>query len=63
MVWYHNFAAVASQIAVQPVNVTTEQCDGSNILNNINTPEINKHGTVEVKYGITLDTKQMTKVE
>ncbi len=63
MVWYHNFAAVVSQIAVQPVNVTTEQCDGSNTLNNINTPEINKQGTVEVKYGITLDTKQMTKVE
>ncbi len=26
-------------------------------------PEINKQRTVEVKYGITLDTKQMTKVK
>ncbi len=32
----------ASQIAVQPVNVTTEQRDGSNRLNSINAPEINK---------------------
>ncbi len=26
-------------------------------------PEINKQRTVEVKYGITLDTRQMTKVK
>ncbi len=32
----------ASQIAAQPVNVTTEQRDGSNRLNSINAPEINK---------------------
>ncbi len=29
----------------------------------ISAPEINKQRTVEVKYGITLDTKQMTKVK
>ncbi len=28
----------------------------------INAPEINKQRAVEVKYGITLDTKQITKV-
>ncbi len=28
----------------------------------ISAPEINKQRTVKVKYGITLDTKQMTKV-
>ncbi len=32
----------ASQIAAQPVNVTTEQHDGSNRWNSINAPEINK---------------------
>ncbi len=48
---YHNFAhfgisyaAVrsASQIAANPVNLTKEQRDGSNRLNSINAPEINK---------------------
>ncbi len=53
----------ASQIAAQPVNVTTQQRDASNTWNSfINAPEINKHRTVEVKYGITLHIKQMTKV-
>ncbi len=42
--------------------MTSEQRDGSNRLNSINASEINKPRTVEVKYGITLDTKQMTKV-
>ncbi len=32
----------ASEIAAQPVNVTTEQHDGSNRLNSINAPETNK---------------------
>ncbi len=32
----------ASQIAASPVNLTTEQRDGSNRLNSINAPEINK---------------------
>ncbi len=33
---------IASQIAANPVNLTTEQRDGSNRLNSINAPEINK---------------------
>ncbi len=32
----------ASQIAASPVNLTTEQRDGSNRLNSINAPEMNK---------------------
>ncbi len=32
----------ASQIAANPVNLTTEQRDGSNRLNSINAPKINK---------------------
>ncbi len=38
-------------------NNTMDQTDET-----ISAPEINKQRTVEVKYGITLDTKQMTKV-
>ncbi len=55
----------ASQIAAQPVkcdNRTTEQpMDQTD--ETTSAPEINKQRTVEVKYGITLDTKQMTKLK
>ncbi len=53
----------ASQIAAQPVKCDNRTTDGSNRLNSINASEINKQRTVEVKYGITLDTKQMTKLK
>ncbi len=69
----HNsvYAAVAkctcrwqcSQIAAQPVKCDNRTTDGSNRLNSINASEINKQRTVEVKYGITLDTKQMIKLK
>ncbi len=53
----------ASQIAAQSVKCDNRTTDGSNRLNSINASEINKQRTVEVKYGITLDTKQMTKLK
>ncbi len=52
----------ASQIAAQLVKCDNRTTDGSNRLNSI-ASEINKQRTVEVKYDITLDTKQMTKLK